>query len=116
MNLSGDSVQKIVKNEKVDSKDLFIFFDDVTLPVGKFKVSEGEGASSHNGIKSIIESLGNKNDFTRVRIGVGKVLDTGKVYEPGPDRLSDFVLSNLNNLEIAQIQSLGERMISEISK
>ncbi len=91
-----------------------VFFDDVTLSVGKYKTSVGEGASSHNGIKSIVEniqSLGlSKDDFVRVRIGVGKMIqnEDGKesLYEPGSEKLSDFVLSNLNNLEIAQIQSL----------
>lgn len=116
MNLSGESVQKIVKNEKVESKDLVVFFDDVTIPVGQFKISVGEGASSHNGIKSIIESLGGKNDFTRVRIGVGKVLENNKLYEPGPDKLADFVLGNLNGVEISQLQSLGEKIIENISK
>jgi PTH1 family peptidyl-tRNA hydrolase len=116
MNLSGESVQKVVKNEKVDSKDIFVFFDDVTIPVGQFKISMGEGASSHNGVKSVIESLGGKNDFKRVRIGVGKVLEGGKIYEPGPDKLADFVLGNLNTLEILQIQSQAEKIISEITK
>ena len=114
MNLSGESVQKIMKKENADSKDLFVFFDDATIPVGNFKISVGEGASSHNGIKSIIENLGGKNDFTRVRIGVGKVLEGGKLYEPGPDKFSDFVLGNLNNLEISQIQSLAEKIMSSI--
>jgi PTH1 family peptidyl-tRNA hydrolase len=114
MNLSGESVQKIVKKENIDTKDLYVFFDDATIPVGQFKISVGEGASSHNGIKSIIESLGGKNDFKRVRIGVGKILDNGKLYEPGPDKFSDFVLGNLNNLEIAQIQSLANDIIKNL--
>lgn len=116
MNLSGESVQKIVKNEKVDSSELCVFFDDVTIPVGEFKISVGVGASSHNGIKSIIENLGGKNDFKRVRIGVGKVLPDGKIYEPGPDKLSDFVLGNLNGVEIAQIQSLSEKIFEQLIK
>jgi len=115
MNLSGESVSKIVKRENVQSKDLFVFFDDVTIPVGEYKISVGVGASSHNGIKSIIESLGGKNDFTRVRIGVGKILPDGKIYEPGPEKLSDFVLSNLNTVEISQIQSLSDKILTEIS-
>jgi PTH1 family peptidyl-tRNA hydrolase len=120
MNLSGESVAKIIKNEKVESKDLCVFFDDVTLPVGKFKISVGEGASSHNGIRSIIESLGGKNDFTRVRIGVGKIVEPGtasaKLLRVEPEKLADFVLGNLNGVEIAQIQSLGEKITEGISK
>jgi len=125
MNLSGEYVKKVLKNKNLDkggnSAKFYVFFDDVTLPVGKYKISVGEGASSHNGIKSIIEniqSLGlTKDDFVRVRIGVGKILqnEDGKesLYEPGPEKLSDFVLSNLNNLEIAQIQSLAKEILGK---
>lgn len=129
MNLSGESVYKVLKVQGKPLEKFCVFFDDVTLPVGKYKISVGEGASSHNGIKSIIEniqSLGlTKDDFVRVRIGVGMMIkeldengkETGreKLYEPGPEKLSDFVLSNLNNLEIAQVQSLATKIISEIS-
>ena len=116
MNLSGESVSKIMKRENADTKDLYVFFDDVTIPVGNFKLSVGEGASSHNGIKSIIENLAGKNDFTRVRIGVGKILPDGKLLEPNADKLADFVLSNLNSVEISQIQSLVIDVLEKISK
>ncbi len=116
MNVSGESVQKIAKNEKVDTKDLYVFFDDVTIPVGQFKISIGEGASSHNGIRSIVENLGGKNDFKRVRIGVGKILENNKLYEPGPEKLSDFVLGNLNSIEITQIQSISGKIIENLQK
>lgn len=116
MNLSGESVVKILKDENLNSKDLFVFFDDVTIPVGNFKLSIGEGASSHNGVKSIIENLGGKNDFTRVRIGVGKILPDGKLLEPSGDKLADFVLSNLNSLEISIIKSLANKIIESINK
>ncbi len=131
MNLSGESVYRIVKSlesgpwsvhgegptnsywvGKVVNSGIFVFFDDVTIPVGQYKISVGEGASSHNGIRSIVEnikSLGlSKDDFVRVRIGVGNN------FVPSGDELSDFVLSNLNNLEITQIQGLGKKILSDI--
>jgi PTH1 family peptidyl-tRNA hydrolase len=128
MNLSGDSVHKILKNigkSQSDEKEMvYVFFDDATIPVGGVKISVGEGASSHNGIKSIVEAFESvgltKNDFARVRLGVGKVIkdENGKerLYEPGPEKFSDFVLGNLNQLEIVQIQGLGEKILNEISK
>lgn len=128
MNLSGESALKILKNLEIkkgsEKAKVYVFFDDATIPVGGVKMSVGEGASSHNGIKSIVEafeSIGlTKDDFTRVRIGVGKVIkdENGKerLYEPGPEKFSDFVLGNLNQLEIVQIQGLAEKIISEISK
>jgi peptidyl-tRNA hydrolase len=64
--------------------------------------------------------LGGKNDFTRVRIGVGKIVEPGtasaKLLRVEPEKLADFVLGNLNGVEIAQIQSLGEKITEGISK
>jgi PTH1 family peptidyl-tRNA hydrolase len=128
MNLSGESVYKILKRKEKGEK-MFVFFDDVTIPVGQYKISVGEGASSHNGIRSIIEnikSLGlTKDHFVRVRIGVGRMIkelnenskETGKekLYEPEPEKLSDFVLSNLNNLEFSVLKSLTEKIIQRIT-
>ena len=138
MNLSGEYVKKILKQNTPNpslfkegrSAKFFVFFDDVTIPVGQYKISVGEGASSHNGIKSIVEnikSLGmTKDDFVRVRIGVGKMIEVEnnneksqgltlrKLYVPTPDKLSDFVLSNLNGEEISQIQSLGKDIFEKI--
>lgn len=126
MNLSGESVLKVLKNLEIkkgsEKEWVYVFFDDATIPVGGVKMSVGEGASSHNGIKSIVdafESVGlTKDDFTRVRIGVGKVIkdESGRerLYEPGPEKFSDFVLGNLNQLEIVQIQGLAEKIIGQI--
>lgn len=133
MNLSGESVYKIlkkeyphqlplIKGETSGQQKIYVFFDDVTIATGQYRISIGEGASSHNGIKSIIESIDSlgmtKDDFVRVRIGVGKVIkdESGKekLYEPGPDKLSDFVLGNLNNLEITQIQSISKEILDKI--
>ena len=114
MNLSGGFVKKVLKKENISTKDdlrekVFVFFDDVTMPVGKYKISVGEGASSHNGIKSIIENLGGNNTFTRVRIGVGNE------HTPSGEELSDFVLSNLNNLEIVQIKSMAKEILDKLT-
>jgi peptidyl-tRNA hydrolase, PTH1 family len=144
MNLSGESVVKILKKEiekvanlnRQNSTDLklekfFVFFDDVTIPVGEYKISVGEGASSHNGIRSIVENIAKlgltKDSFVRVRIGVGKMLEksetvngldvkTKYLYKPEPEKLADFVLSNLSESEILQIEKLGEKIIENIKE
>ncbi len=120
MNLSGESVQKIFKQEITPpnlplarggtmpdfSKEVFVLFDDVTIPVGSFKLSVGEGASSHNGIKSIIEHTKN-NTFTRVRIGVGPLKN------PNQD-LADFVLSDFSDEEIIKIKSISKDIFTSL--
>jgi cell division transport system ATP-binding protein len=43
-------------------------------------------------------------------------LNKERLYEPGPERMSDFVLSNLNNLEVVQIQSLAKEIFRQINE
>jgi len=67
MNKSGSAVKKLVP--KGQEGNLVVVYDDVDIPVGEIKVSFGRGDGGHNGIKSIVASLGTK-EFTRVRIGI----------------------------------------------
>ena len=72
MNLSGEAVAPICNYFKVDSKtDLIVISDDVELDVGKLRIRPKGSSGGHNGLKNIIAQLGHE-EFTRVRIGVGK--------------------------------------------
>ncbi len=123
MNLSGEVLLKVKKenNLKLSEtyKNIFVFCDDVNLSLGEFKISFGEGASSQNGIKSIVEKLGSKN-FYRVRVGIGQVLidKNGKKikYRPSPDEMSDYVLSNFSKEEIGVIKNLADNIVADIIK
>ena len=83
MNLSGQSVQALAGFYKIELADLFIVTDDVALPLGRLRARREGGAGGHNGLKSIIQSLGTQA-FSRMRVGVGR----------GDDRrdLADHVL------------------------
>jgi PTH1 family peptidyl-tRNA hydrolase len=86
MNLSGDSVRELVsKLEIVPETDLIVIQDELDLPFGILRVHRNRSSAGHNGIESIIDSLGTK-DFVRIRIGVApehKVRD-GKEYLLSP--------------------------------
>lgn len=69
MNLSGQAALNILSFYKANTKDLLVIHDDLDLPPGKIRFSKESGPAGHNGVSSIIESLGT-NDFTRVRIGI----------------------------------------------
>lgn len=71
MNLSGESVAPIMGYYKISRNDLIVVHDDVDLELGRIKVSMGAGHGGHNGVRSIIDHLGN-NDFFRIRAGVGR--------------------------------------------
>lgn len=75
MNNSGQAVQAILKkHQNLSSADFIVIHDEVDLPFGEIKISQGSGSAGHKGVESIINSLGTK-DFQRVRIGVGKSED-----------------------------------------
>lgn len=96
MNKSGSAVKKLVP--KGGESQLVVVYDDVDIPVGEIKVSFGRGDGGHNGIKSIINSLGTK-DFVRVRIGIAPKSFFGKTKRPKGDRLPKHVLGNFKKRE-----------------
>jgi PTH1 family peptidyl-tRNA hydrolase len=71
MNLSGEAIACLVAKHKLapPGEKLIVISDDLALPLGKIRIRAHGSAGGHNGLKSIIESLGT-NEFTRVRIGI----------------------------------------------
>ena len=70
MNLSGDCIQAALHFYKCPVEHLIVLYDDIELPVGSLRIRDKGSAGTHNGMRSIIGSLGSEN-FPRVRIGVG---------------------------------------------
>ena len=71
MNLSGESVIRLVNKFNISLNDLIVIHDDLDLPLGKIRLSRGSGSGGHKGIDSIITHLGSQ-DFTRIRVGIGR--------------------------------------------
>lgn len=71
MNESGQAVSAIVKFFKIPVDAIMIVHDEIDLPPGTARLKKGGGPGGHNGLKDIIQSLGNQNQFCRLRIGVG---------------------------------------------
>ena len=78
MNRSGKAIAECASYFKVPIENIVIISDDINLPPGKVRFREGGGHGGHNGLRSIIDSLGN-NKFCRVRIGVGRPIDGNNV-------------------------------------
>lgn len=71
MNLSGKSVMQALQFYKLPLSQLIVVHDELDLPFGTVRFKQGGGHGGHNGLRSIMEQLG-KNDFIRLRIGIGK--------------------------------------------
>ena len=70
MNSSGDAVGPLAHYYKVSPENVLVVYDEIDLPFGTIRLREKGGAGGHNGMKSIINHLG--NNFPRVRLGIGR--------------------------------------------
>ena len=70
MNLSGEAVSCLTSKYEIEAtKSLIVISDDLALPFGAIRLRQRGSAGGHNGLKSIIASLGT-NEFMRLRIGI----------------------------------------------
>lgn len=77
MNDSGRAVRKLLDRYRVGPDALFVVYDDVDLPLGKIRIRERGGPGTHNGMRSIVNVLG--EDFWRLRVGVAPADPTAEI-------------------------------------
>ncbi|MFZ5425278.1 MAG: aminoacyl-tRNA hydrolase [Patescibacteria group bacterium] len=106
MNLSGESVAKVVNFYKVDFNDLIVVHDDVDLEFGKIRYKKNMGAAGHHGVEDIIQMLSEKS-FWRIRIGVGRPNE--QAFE-----VHDYVLSKFNNSELLVLNDIFKHLGNQI--
>lgn len=94
MNLSGQSVSKMVRMLKLDLSKVLVVYDDVDLPIGSVRLRKSGSAGTHNGMRNIISELNSEN-FPRLRIGIGRDEKLN---------LADYVLSRISNENMALLQ------------
>jgi PTH1 family peptidyl-tRNA hydrolase len=107
MNNSGKAVKKALECDIAEH--VIVVHDEVDLPFGTIRIAESRGAGGHNGVKSIIESIGS-SDFIRIRIGVAKKNIFGIVRRPVGDKLPDFVLSEFSLKEQKQLPEIQKKV------
>jgi PTH1 family peptidyl-tRNA hydrolase len=88
MNLSGRAVGALARHFNVPAGRVVVVFDEMDLPVARVQLKPYGGPGTHNGMKSLVEHIG--NEFPRVRIGIGKPVVAG----------IDHVLSHFDRDEI----------------
>ncbi len=71
MNRSGGPVASLVRFYQVPLDRLLVCYDEMDLPLGALRLRPEGGSAGHNGMKSIIESLGSQ-EFPRLRLGIGR--------------------------------------------
>jgi PTH1 family peptidyl-tRNA hydrolase len=71
MNLSGQAVAKAVRDIRVPPQQVWVVYDELDLALCRMRIRLGGSGAGHNGVLSIISSLGTA-DFVRFRVGIGK--------------------------------------------
>ncbi len=69
MNLSGPSVRGLLERYELKPDRLLVVYDELDLPWGTLRIRPNGSAAGHNGIKSVIGSLGG-GEFARIRLGI----------------------------------------------
>ena len=104
MNSSGDSVSAIARFYKIPVANTLIVYDELDLPLGTLRLRKSGGAGGHNGMRSIIQQLG--NDFPRLRLGVGR--------PPGRMPAAAYVLQNFGKAEQSLLNDLLDEAVRAI--
>lgn len=102
MNKSGEAVQKVQQFYKVYNDDTLVLYDELDISFGTVRTRSGGSSAGHNGIKSLINQLG--DDFGRIRIGIGP-------KEPTQMETADFVLQDFSKEQ----QGSLEKILREVS-
>jgi PTH1 family peptidyl-tRNA hydrolase len=100
MNLSGGPVASLRDFFKVPVERIVVVHDELDLPFGTIRLKRGGGDNGHNGLRSLTQSLGNK-DYLRVRWGIGR--------PPGRQDPADFVLKDFSATERKELPFLVDR-------
>src|SRR5580698_406119 len=68
MNLSGASVKGLLERYELTPGRLILVYDELALPWKEIRIRPKGSSAGHNGVKSVIASLGT-DEFVRVRLG-----------------------------------------------
>lgn len=89
MNLSGTSLRALMEKHLIEQSRLAVVYDELDLGWQSLKIKPKGSAAGHNGMKSIIASLGS-SEIVRVRLGIhpGRPLKGGTEYLLAPMKRS----------------------------
>jgi PTH1 family peptidyl-tRNA hydrolase len=107
MNLSGISVQALVKEFDADAtRDLIVIYDEIALPLGSLRIRERGSSGGHNGVSSVSGALGSE-EWLRIRIGVAPPGD--EAAERARRGRKDYVLTPMRKAQLTILDEVLDR-------
>ena len=96
MNLSGNSVRKVMDYYDVNIDDVLVISDDLDLSIGNYKLKSKGSCGGHNGLRDIESKIGT-TEYKRLKIGISNDKDKDT---------KDYVLGNLSKDDKRTIDNL----------
>ena len=100
MNRSGLPVRQVADYFKISYQDMLVIHDDIDLDFGRLKIKVKGGHGGHNGVRSLIDALGD-DAFVRLRVGIGRSGNEGGVV--------NHVLGTFNRQEKTSLEKVIQR-------
>jgi len=114
MNLSGNAIKPLAEYYKIATENIWVIHDDLDLPLGILRISQGASSAGHQGIQSIIADLGTKN-FVRFRLGIHPIGQTFFVtFFKKLTSTKKFVLQKFSKAEETTIEEVAKKTIQAI--
>jgi|ERR1700730_8992489 PTH1 family peptidyl-tRNA hydrolase len=104
MNRSGEAVGALARYFKIAPEEVLVVVDDVALPLGRLRLRPGGSDGGHNGLRSVIDHLGEM--FQRLRIGIGA--------SQGAEEIVDHVLGKFAPSEEEVVKDAIQRSVEAI--
>ena len=125
MNLSGNAVRYWLQKENIDQKRLLVVVDDLSIPLGDYRLKGNGSNGGHNGLGNIQQLIGQQ--YARLRMGIGNEFQRGqqvdwvlgkytdedmRTLQPSIDEaveiIRSFVLAGLD-ITMNQFNKLGKK-------
>jgi peptidyl-tRNA hydrolase, PTH1 family len=111
MNLAGGAIATALRRLHADAGDLIVVYDDIDLPLGAVRIRLKGSHGGHNGMRSVIETLGTE-EIRRVKIGIGRPERKADV----PDHVLDRFAPDEAPLVDEAVARAAERVVQLVTQ
>ena len=105
MNRTGPVVQEMLTSRQLTPSNLVVVYDDLDLSFGVLRIKTRGGAGGHNGIRSVLDSVGS-DEFCRLKLGIGR--------PPGTQDTVEYVLSPFSPDEESGLEAVLDHSVDAL--
>ena len=111
MNVSGPAVRRALARLQAEPFELVLVYDDIDLPLGTIRIRMKGSHGGHNGVRSVIETLGTE-DIRRVKVGIGRPEHKGDV----PDHVLTRFEPEEDEIVVKAVDAAADRVLELLAK